>query len=342
MRPISAIIDDFKLTKDDLPRIQSSLFYDGPDARQSLERFALLMFFATLIAAYGVIGDSTATVIGAMLIAPLMTPVLAVAAAVVTGDMRRAGFSLLVVLGGVVGAITLALWIGMTYQSGIIDVNTNSQITQRVAPRLVDLYAALGAGAIGAFATSREDIAATLPGAAIAIALVPPLAVVGLTLSQGAWSAAWGAMLLFLTNFFAILIAGSVVLAVLGLSAAATDHLVARSRRRAIEIILLGALLVVLPLAVTSYNTVKTAQSQNNVTTTVRSWLEGTSFELVSTSLRPGGVLIVVKGEGEPPETAQLVNAMRDRMQSEVTVELEIMPVQRQTINLGSAEQPEP
>lgn len=341
MRPISAIIDDFKLTKDDLPRIQGLLFYDGPDARQSLERFALLMFFATLIASYGVIGDSTATVIGAMLIAPLMTPVLAVAAAVVTGDMRRAGFSLLVVLGGVVGAIALALVIGITYQSGIIDVNTNSQITQRVAPRLVDLYAALGAGAVGAFATSREDIADTLPGAAIAIALVPPLAVVGLTLSQGELSAAWGAMLLFLTNFFAILIAGSIVLAVLGLSAAATGHLVGHGRRRAIEIILLGALLVVLPLAVTSYNTVKTAQTQNSVTSTVRSWLEGTSFELVSTSLRPGGVLIVVKGDGEPPATDRLVDAMRDRMQSEVTVELEIMPVQRQTISLESAELPE-
>jgi len=78
------------------------------------------------------------------------------------------------------------------------------------------------------------------------------------------------------------------------------------------------------------------------MTSTVRSWLEGTSFELVSTSLRPGGVLIVVNGEGEPPATDRLVDAMRDRMQSEATVDLEIMPVQRQTINLGSAEQSEP
>ena len=313
----------------------------GPTQGSLLSDMRLLMFFATLIASYGVIGDSTATVIGAMLIAPLMTPVLAVAAAVVTGDMRRAGYSLLVVFGGVVGAIGLALWIGVTYRSGVIDVHTNSQITQRVAPRLVDLYAALGAGAVGAFATSREDIADTLPGAAIAIALVPPLAVVGLTLSQGAWDAAWGSMLLFLTNFFAILIAGSVVLAALGLSAAATDHLVGHGRRRAFEIILLGALLVVLPLAATSYNTVKAAQTHNNVTGAVQEWLEGTSFELVSTDLQPDGVHIVVKGEGDPPGTGQLVNSMRDRMQSEVSVELEIVPVQRKTISLDSAEQPD-
>ena len=82
---LSNIVTDFKITSKDLPRIQSQLFYDGPNSRQSLERFGILMFFATLIAAYGVIGDSTATVIGAMLIAPLMTPVLAIAAAVVMG-----------------------------------------------------------------------------------------------------------------------------------------------------------------------------------------------------------------------------------------------------------------
>jgi uncharacterized hydrophobic protein (TIGR00271 family) len=338
MKPLSAIVSDFKLAKEDLPRIQKLLFYDGPNARQSLERYALLMFFATLIASYGVIGDSTATVIGAMLIAPLMTPVLAVAAAVVTGDMRRAGLSLLIVIGGVVGAIALALWIGITYRSGLIDVETNSQIVSRVSPRLVDLYAALGAGAVGAFATSREDIADTLPGAAIAIALVPPLAVVGLTVSQGAWGAAWGSMLLFLTNFFAILISGSLVLAALGLSAAATDHLVGHARRRAFELIALGALLVALPLAVTSYNTVKAAQTHNHLTGAVQTWLEGTSFELVETRLQPGGAVIVVKGEGDPPAAAQLISLIRDRTQTEVSFQIEIMPMQRKEINLGSAD----
>ena len=85
------IIHDFKITSDDVPRIESQLFFDGADQRQNLERFGTLMFFATWIATYGVIADSTATVIGAMLIAPLMTPILATSAAVVTGQMPRQG-----------------------------------------------------------------------------------------------------------------------------------------------------------------------------------------------------------------------------------------------------------
>ena len=130
------------------------------------------------------------------------------------------------------------------------------------------------------------------------------------------------------------------MLAALGLSAAATDHLAGHARRRAFELIAIGALLVALPLAVTSYNTVKAAQTHNHVTGAVQTWLEGTSFELVSTSLQPGGAVIVVKGEGDPPATGQLVSLIRDRTQPEARDQNENMPVQRKEINLGSAKQP--
>ena len=328
MGMLSRIITDFKVTAQDIPRIEGTLFFDGPRRRQQLERFAVLMFFATLIASYGVIADSTATVIGAMLVAPLMTPVLAVAAAVVSGQMRRATFSLLVVVGGVAGAIALAWAVGTFYRSGIISMTTNSQIVSRVSPRLVDLYAALGAGAVGAIATCREDIADTMPGAAIAIALVPPLAVVGLALSQGAWSDAWGAMVLFLTNFFAILIAGSALLAVLGLSAATTGKLQGHARRRAFEVIAVGTLLVAIPLAVTSYNTLTRVQRQNQVTTLVSQWLEGEDFEIVDVSLRSDGVKIALRGGDEPPAVDKLMRSIKDRVDQEVTVVLEIIPSQ--------------
>ena len=82
---------------------------------------------------------------------------------------------------------------------------------------------ALAAGAVGAFAYARDDVADSLPGVAIAIALVPPLSVVGITLSKGAWSAAWGASLLFLTNLLSILLAGGLVFALLNLGSASVD-----------------------------------------------------------------------------------------------------------------------
>ena len=90
---------------------------------------------------------------------------------------------------------------------------TNSQVAARVTPRIIDLVAALATGAVGSVALARSDVSDTLPGVAIAISLVPPLAVVGLTLESGAPHQALGALLLFTTNVAAILASGIVVMA---------------------------------------------------------------------------------------------------------------------------------
>jgi uncharacterized membrane protein len=92
---------------------------------------------------------------------------------------------------------------------------TNTQVAARVMPRLVDLVAALATGAVGSVALARPDISDTLPGVAIAISLVPPLAVADLTLQSGAPSQSLGALLLFATNVAAILASGIVVTAFL-------------------------------------------------------------------------------------------------------------------------------
>ena len=291
MGVIRNILQDFRIVPDDVTRINDALSFDGPNQRQNLERFGTLMFFATIIATYGVIADSTATVIGAMLIAPLMTPILATAAAVVTGQMNRAGRALLTTFGGVIGAIALSWLIGTIYHTGMINVATNSQIVSRTSPSLVDLYAALGAGAVGAFAVSRKDVADTLPGAAIAIALVPPLAVVGLTLSQGAWLDAWGAMLLFMTNFFAILLSGGAILALLGLSAAATSNLSGHARRKAFEVIIVGTLLVAVPLAATSAQALRSSRTRIVARNVTEVWLRGTSYEVGDVNSTTDGLI---------------------------------------------------
>ena len=79
----------------------------------------------------------------------------------------------------------------------------------RTAPRLVDLAAALATGLAGAFAIGRKDVSDTLPGVAIAISLVPPLTNAGILLSTGRADLAMGSLLLFVTNYFAILITGT-------------------------------------------------------------------------------------------------------------------------------------
>jgi len=155
----------------------------------------------------GILGDSTATVLGAMIVAPLMTPILATAAALVTGRMDRASRSLGLVVPGIISVVALGWAVGVLY-GGALSFETNSQITARILPRVIDLVAALASGAAGAFCMSREDMADSRPGVAIAISLVPPLCVDGISLSHAEWAAAEGAYLLFITNVLAILLAG--------------------------------------------------------------------------------------------------------------------------------------
>ena len=223
MAGLSAIIEDNKFTSADIPELEGKLFFEGDRSRRHLVRFTVLLFLSAVIATQGVIEDSTATVIGAMIIAPLMNPILATTAALVMGNGPRAWRSFLLVVSGTLGVIVLAAMFGICGSPYRRLPCTNSQITGRVAPRLVDLFVALAAGTAGAFAMSRDDVADSLPGVAVSIALVPPLCVAGISLSAGEWDHARGALLLFLTNLLSILLAGGAIFALLGLGKATTE-----------------------------------------------------------------------------------------------------------------------
>ncbi len=90
MGTLSNLVRENMFRPQDIPKFQAKLFYEGDRLRPYLERFTVLLFLSAVIATMGVISDSTATVIGAMIIAPLMTPIMATAAALVTGQMDRA------------------------------------------------------------------------------------------------------------------------------------------------------------------------------------------------------------------------------------------------------------
>ena len=159
---------------DDTRDMRDAVFFEGPDVRQRLSRFWILITLASIIAATGVAADSTATVIGAMIVAPLMTPVLGTMLSVVLANRTNLTRSLLLVAGGAVVAIAIGWLVGLFVVNPVV-AETNSQVAQRVHPRLIDLVAALATGAVGSVALVRRDISDTLPGVAIAISLVPPL-----------------------------------------------------------------------------------------------------------------------------------------------------------------------
>lgn len=181
--------------------------------------FYFMLMLSTIIATLGLLGDSTATIIGAMIVAPLMNPIMSLAYSIVTGNQLLIRRSILTITTGVIVTIVLAL-----ITTNIIDLSiARREIIARGNPNLLDLGVAMAAGAAAAFAYTRKSIANALPGVAIAVALVPPLSVVGIGLSLGNKisadiglslddnNLAIGAFLLFLTNLTGIIFCASLV-----------------------------------------------------------------------------------------------------------------------------------
>lgn len=327
MSVISSMVRDNQFQPQDVPRFEAKLFFEGDRRRRQFEQFIVLLTLATIIATAGIIANSTATVIGAMIVAPLMTPIMATTAALTMGQVNRATRSLALVGFGVIFVIGLSALLGWLY-SGVVDFRLNPQITGRVSPTMVDLIAALASGAAGAFCMSREDISDSLAGVAIAISLVPPLCVVGLSMQAGYPEEAIGAMLLFVTNFLSILLAGGAVLAILGLNKAANARIIGPARRNAYLAIGLATLLVSVPLVATGRQATANFIGQQQSQTVVDRWLEGSSYIGEGVTYQGNTVRVVITGAGRTPPFNNLVEALRTQLGREVAVSLKVVPAE--------------
>jgi len=325
-------------TDDDIERMRSQLFFEGPDLSRKLSKFWLLLLLAAVIATAGVVADSTATVIGAMIVAPLMVPILGSVVAVVLADRDNLLRSAALVAAGAASVVVIGWLIGLAVHTPIVAA-TNSQVASRVSPRLIDLIAALATGAVGSVALARDDISDTLPGVAIAISLVPPLAVVGLTLESGAPDQAFGAFLLFATNVCAILATGLLVMGIYRVhrqaEASSDPSHPPLHRRRAALAILAGLAVIAVPLALTSAHVASATSEEGTVSDVVTRWAHAADWEVASVSTRPEGVLARVTGPTPEPDTSSLRAALDDAGLEDLIVRVELVPSTSVEIDLG-------
>lgn len=176
--------------------------------------FYALLLTSSLIASIGLILNSTAVIIGAMLVSPLMTPILGIALALVRGETGLLGKALLAEFAGIFLAVAIAALFGLLP----LGFEATPEMLARTNPNLLDLLVAVFAGFAGAYAMIDERISPALPGVAIATAIVPPLSNTGLCIALGAYHGAMGSFLLFVANFFSILLVASIIFAFAGLS----------------------------------------------------------------------------------------------------------------------------
>ncbi len=186
------------------PRISREELYEEVSESIVVTRvFVSLTILSAIVAAVGLMRDDVAVIIGAMVIAPLLGPNVAMSLATTLGDMDLLRRSLLTNIVGVTTAFLLAVLIGI-----IVDVDPKSPaIAARTSASLGDIVLALAAGSAGTLAFTR-GLSGAVIGVMVAVALVPPLVVSGLLLGTGQPALAFGAILLAGSNVICINLAG--------------------------------------------------------------------------------------------------------------------------------------
>jgi uncharacterized hydrophobic protein (TIGR00271 family) len=193
---------------------------------------------AALIAGFGLMENSPAVIIGAMLIAMLFGPIIGIAMALAEADLGLLGRALKAEIVGAICVLAIGCLIGLSTRH----LTIGSEILNRTAPNLLDLLIALVGGLAGGFTFLSTSLSGVIVGVAIATALVPPLTTCGILLARGLPESAVGAFLLFLANFSAIAFGAMVVFLLAGYRPAATEKVQKVIVPRLITIALLVAL----------------------------------------------------------------------------------------------------
>jgi uncharacterized hydrophobic protein (TIGR00271 family) len=318
-------------------RPRREIYEDCYEGRQFDAMYFAMLVCSCLIALLGLLLNSPAVIIGAMLISPLMGPILACGLAVTMADWllaKKSGRNLLFSVGE-----TLAIAAIAAYLSPLKDLTP--EILARTNPNLMDLLIAFFSGVAGTLAlASRRQAFTILPGVAIATAVMPPLATVGYGISTGQWGVARGAFMLFFTNFTAIVFSAGLVFLLIGFRPRLQPA--DPNRRFLVRYRIVVAALAVVVLAVPLMRTLIQAANQARLRKEIRSelnaGLEPTGRRLVSLDFQasPKGVTVDAYVETAQfigrAEVQNLEHALSQRLSRSVQLHLQQVQLAREEI----------
>jgi uncharacterized hydrophobic protein (TIGR00271 family) len=270
-------------------------------------------------------------VIGAMLVAPLMSPILGFSLGMVLGDVRLVRLSIEALFKGVALALVIAVLIGILSPFQEL----TGEIIARTQPTLLDLVVALASGMAGAYALSREEVGTALPGVAISAALMPPLSAAGLGLSLREPHVAGGAFLLFLANIAAISLAGVVVFTLLGVRSQTWRPEANRRIRRGLIGFGLLVLVIAIPLGITMAGIVQQAAIRSEIQEVLAERIVEHEGELVDFEheVEQGDLNVVATVQSVERISEASVDAialaLKERLERPVSLEVITLPVVR-------------
>ena len=299
------------------------LMPQGADLPRYLRQFAILTALSAAIASFGLLADSGAVVIGAMLVAPLMTPIVAAAAATVTAHNDRLVKAIAIIASGTFLAIAVGWLVALVAAGRVIDVSSlPDEIRGRTFPGLLDLGIAITAGAAAGYVQPRRSTIAALPGVGIAVALVPPLATVGITLQLGLADEASNALLLYLTNLAAIVFSAAIVLILSGFRP--SDEAGRRTLGVRLAVTLLAVAAVAVPLTLHTRSAIADLQLRSSVVAAVEDWDPDVDIldQMSDVADSRATVSLLLVGQGDPRPVYELAEAISTRFGGPVDLQV--------------------
>lgn len=244
----------------ELFRDHEEIYQEIYENRQFNAVYLMMLVMATMIAMLGLLLNSPAVIIGAMLISPLMGPILSVGLSLTVADWKLARKSAINIALSFVEAVVISALI--TAISPLKDATP--EILARTQPNLMDLLVAVFSGVAGTLAlTSRKGGLTIIPGVAIATAVIPPLSIVGYGLATAQWQVAGGAFMLFFTNLMAIVVSADLIFLLVGFRPA--ERMTEEDRQKLIGKRILVSTLVLLLLSLPLLRTLMRAAQQAKV-----------------------------------------------------------------------------
>lgn len=310
---VSSRIDALKERYSDARISREELLARAEDLAPRNSTFFAFIVLSTVIAAAGLLLDSAATIIGAMVIAPLMGPAISASVGTVLDEGRLARRGVVLQVTGLLAAIAVGALVGWLLKESVLlppglDIREVGQVAERISPNFLSLFLALGSGIAGAISLIRNT-GSTLVGVAIAVALIPPAATSGLGLAWGLPLVALAAAVLVLVNLLAINLSALVVFWLSGYrpfdteqSGKARKSVVSRVGTIAVGIAVLSVVLAV--VTVTSFQLGVFEQQISSETELLLDEVGG-DIEFVSASTNYDGVSMVL---GEPAAVDVLVS----------------------------------
>ena len=305
------------------PERREAVVRDVTSGSEPGVRFYLLLTTSALIAAFGLIANSTAVIIGAMLVSPLMTPIIGSSLGLVIGDGRLFANSLRSVVVGTVLAILFSSLLGFLP----LALEATPEMLSRVRPTLLDLFVAVLAGFAGAYAMIDEKVSPALPGVAITVAIVPPLANTGICLSLGYYSGAFGSFMLFFANFLSILLVASATFILAGMSPSASLKK-DRNFVRSFLIAITGFVVVAAFLTYSLVTIVKERKLKDTIQATLNSEfdkLHSTSVDSYVYDIEDGKLYILASVRSPIVMTLKDIKKMQDSFESRIDKPIELI-----------------